>query len=297
VKISQRQLEYIYNVLDLGSISHAAQKSFVSQPAMSQCVRDFESDNGVSLFERKGRKLYITHEGEQIKMEIAALLESMRTFEERFDEIVKGQLSHVTVGIPPVILTVYFYEVISQFMVENRDIDLKIVELGAEVLKNQLLQGEIDITVLIEPLPLPVKNFQKKTLVEDTFSIVLNRDHALSKRNTLTLEDIKNEKLVSLNEDFQIYHVIVESYSQHGIKPDIVFKSKQWDLLLNMVAHNATLISILPTPIVSYYKNDDLVAIPVDLVVNWQVVLAYTDDAIDAEPGKRFIDYATEWFI
>ncbi|EUJ33712.1 LysR family transcriptional regulator [Listeria floridensis FSL S10-1187] len=135
MRFTIKQLEYIYQVLTTENVSRAAKKCFISQPAMTQCLREFEEENKVLLFERRGGRLNITPEGEEIHKELAVLLLAIRDFEERLLDIAQKSSGKITVGIPPVILTVYFYDIISSFMSKNPLVDLEILELGANELK------------------------------------------------------------------------------------------------------------------------------------------------------------------
>lgn len=294
MRINLKQLDYIYAVLSMKSVSKAAEKCFISQPAMTQSIQDFEAEHQVSLFHRKGRTLEITKQGEEIRKEIAVLLLSVNEFENRLKEITTSHSGKVIVGIPPVILTVYFYEVISNFPMQNPNVEFEVVELGGDKLKNKFLEGGVDIAVLIEPFE--SSKIEKEILVESTISAVTSKKHPLSQKKPLLLEDLVNENLILLNEDFQLYHVIMESFQKHGINPKIVFKSKQWDLLINMIIHNPELISILPTPIVDIYGKEELTSIPVELTFDWKIIMTHKKNMEMTPARLAFMTFVRDWF-
>ena len=124
MKFSLKQLKYIYTVLVTENISRAAEKCFVSQPAMSQIINEFEKNYDLLLFERVGRKLKITSQGESLKKELAIFLLAAQDFENKISEIKDITSGKVRIGIPPVILSVYFYDINSNFMRQNPDIEL-----------------------------------------------------------------------------------------------------------------------------------------------------------------------------
>ena len=58
-----RHLNIFLAVAETGSMRTAAQQLYISQPTVSQTIRELEEHYGVALFERLSRKLYITEEG------------------------------------------------------------------------------------------------------------------------------------------------------------------------------------------------------------------------------------------
>lgn len=294
MKTTLKQLRYIYTVLVMENISRAAEKCFVSQPAMSQSVQEFEQEHNLLLFERIGRTLKITAQGEEVKKELAILLLATQEFEQKVLEISDNKSGKVTIGIPPVVLTVYFYDIISKFMLQHPSIELDIVEMGANRLIEELLVGKIELAILIEPFD--HVSCQKHSLTESTFSVVVHKDNPLNQRKIQHLEDIGNHPLVLLNEEFQLYDVIMKSFEKRSLTPEIVFKSKQWDLLINMVKHNLDTISILPTPIVDQYEHSSLVSYPIDLDINWEIILVERKTLNRTVANRKFIDFVTQWF-
>lgn len=294
MKSTLKQLRYIYTVLVTENISRSAEKCFVSQPAMSQVVQEFEAEHDILLFERVGKKLRITPQGEELKKELAVFLLAAQDFQDKLNEIKNDKSGKVKIGIPPVILSVFFYDILSNFMMLNPDIELEIVEVGANRLIKELTHGDVELAVLIEPFE--DENCRKIVLTESSFSVVMNKENPLSQMHIQDLVELKDHPLVLLNEDFQLYDVIMESFKKREIQPDIVFKSKQWDLLINMVRHNKETISILPTPIVEQYKHENLISYPIDLDINWTIILVERKTLNKTISNKKFIDFVTDWF-
>ncbi len=294
MKSTLKQLKYIYTVLVTENISRAAEKCFVSQPAMSQAVQEFEAEHELLLFERVGKKLKITPQGMELKKELAVFLLAAQDFQDKLNELKDDNRGKVRVGIPPVTLSVYFYDILSNFMLMNPDIELDIVEVGANRLINDLLHGEIELAVLIEPFD---NDLCKKTsLIESTFSLVINKDNPLSQKKVEDITELAHHPLVTLNKDFQLYDVITTAFKKRGAEPNIVFTSKQWDLLINMVRHNVDTISILPTPIVEQYAHPQLISYPIGLDRNWEILLVERKSLNKTISNKKFIDFVTEWF-
>lgn len=294
MNFSHKQLTYIYTVLATENISRAAEKCFVSQPAMSQTVQEFEKEYDLLIFERIGKKIKITPQGEEVKKELAVLLMALQGFQERLVELSSNQRGKVKIGIPPIILSVYFYDIISKFMMINPSIELEIIELGANRLITELEYGNIELAILIEPFESSICN--KRLLTTSNFALVMNQENKLNQKNKIGIKDLEECPLVLLNEDFQLYNVIIDSFKSRNINPDITFTTKQWDLLINMVKHNAQAVSILPMPILEQYSQDQLRIYPIDLDVEWKIILVERKTLNKTISNKSIIDFIINWF-
>ena len=76
-----RHLNIFLAVAETGSMRTAAQQLYISQPTVSQTIRELEEHYGVALFERLSRKLYITEEGRQLLYYAHQLMHQYHTME------------------------------------------------------------------------------------------------------------------------------------------------------------------------------------------------------------------------
>ena len=66
--MNERQLRIFYEVADKLSMTEAANGLFMSQPAISQTIKELENEYGVKFFDRMGKKLYLTGDGKTFLM-------------------------------------------------------------------------------------------------------------------------------------------------------------------------------------------------------------------------------------
>lgn len=105
MKISQ--LEYFCAVSQYHSITQAAQKLFVTQPAISNAIRELEKEFSVSLFIRSKNHLTLTNEGELFYQKATTLLAAIHQASSQFYDLGK-QILPVKVGIPPLVKHSFF---------------------------------------------------------------------------------------------------------------------------------------------------------------------------------------------
>jgi DNA-binding transcriptional LysR family regulator len=78
-----RHIRTFVTVAEVGTVSKAASRLHVAQPALSRQIAHLEDELGVRLFDRAGRRLLLTGEGEQLLSDCRGLLNSVRALGER----------------------------------------------------------------------------------------------------------------------------------------------------------------------------------------------------------------------
>ena len=96
-----RHLRYFVSVAEQGSVSKAAQQVHVSQPALSRQIRDLEAELGVQLFDRVGRRVELTAEGEDLLRHCRDVLAQAESVRERARALHGGVVGVLRVGAPP----------------------------------------------------------------------------------------------------------------------------------------------------------------------------------------------------
>src|SRR5713226_5503096 len=99
-----RHLRYFVTVVDAGGVSRAAARLNISQPALSRQVRDLETELGVSLFDRRGGRLVLTGEGEDLLTHARQLLTDADSLSERAGALRGGDEGIIRVGVAPLTL-------------------------------------------------------------------------------------------------------------------------------------------------------------------------------------------------
>lgn len=112
------QLEYFSAVCRYHSITQAAQKLYVTQPAISNAIRELEKEFSISLFSRTKNHMVLTKEGEEFYQKASVLLNNIHeTTSELYD--LGKQITPIRIGIPPLLSTVFFPDMLTAFYIKN----------------------------------------------------------------------------------------------------------------------------------------------------------------------------------
>jgi len=101
------QLEYFCATCRYHSITQAAQKLYVTQPAISNAIRELEKEFSVNLFVRTKNHMSLTKEGEAFYQKAVSLLDTIHQTTSEFYDLGR-EIAPLTIGIPPLLSTIFF---------------------------------------------------------------------------------------------------------------------------------------------------------------------------------------------
>lgn len=271
-----KQLRYFSTIVDHDfNLSHAANRLYISQPTLSMMINEFEKKEGVKLFQReRSRIIGLTYKGEQYyedAQKVLALYNEMITNLHLNQDNNEGNIS---IGIPPLVLAVVFSDIMPQLILENPRLSVTVKEIGAYQLKNDLLVGNVDLAVLLEPTGVNSHLVETYEVQQSELAAFFSVDHPLAQKDQIKWQDLTQTNLAIFNESFMINHLLMDAFERQQVRPNIVLTSGSWDYMLNATRMNPTLGTILPKSLNDLYQVEGVRCIPIEKPVVWKVMLA-----------------------
>lgn len=115
-----RRIRTFVTVAELGTVSKAAEQLHVAQPALSRHIASLEDEFGVKLFDRVGRRIVLTSEGEQLLSDCHGLLNSARALGERAQMLRRGDVGVLRVSTTPHLIEGIFPDFLRHFAKPTR---------------------------------------------------------------------------------------------------------------------------------------------------------------------------------
>lgn len=257
------------------NLSQAAEKLHISQPALSQYLNKFEKEEGIQLFQRKsGRLVHLTAVGERMYLSALNILESHESMIQNIRNLSAHFKGTIRIGIPPLILTVLFTQIMAKIMVINPNISFIVEEKGSFELKKMLLLGELDLAIMIQPHDLNPLMFEEVEIKVDELSAFMNNKHPLSSKKSLDWQDLKNENLALFNDTFMIHHHLMTKFNSLRLRPKFELFSGSWDFLIE-ITRTTDFITILPSPIKDHFMMNDIKEVKFKEPIPWRVVVLH----------------------
>ena len=182
-----KQLTYFLAVAKNGSFTKASEELYLSQSALSKAIKTFEFELGIVLIDRTSKSFKLSTEGSILYENGNLALDSINKKFEKLIDSISSEKGNLTIGVPPVISTIYFTTIAHKFKNLYPDINLNIIEEGANTVKCKVGAGEVDIGVVI--LPFESDGFEIFPVFTGDCVAVLNKTHSLAKSTSVNLKD------------------------------------------------------------------------------------------------------------
>lgn len=270
-----RHLRYFIAIVENEfNLTKTSQILYISQPTLSMMITEFEMTEGVQIFNRKkGKIIGLTYLGENYYNDAKDVIHRYTQMKQNLHKITKDITGNISIGIPPLILSVVFSEAMPNLILKNPNINFRIREEGAFALKNRLLSGEVDLAVLLQPTHLSKNIIESFEILHSELAVFCSKNHHINHKDTITWQDLHNQKIAIFDETFMIHHQLQDIFDKNNIYPNIILESSSWDFLLNSAKINNDLITILPYPIATLYPNSDFVCKKIQNPLPWKVTL------------------------
>lgn len=228
-------LKMICTIEQFDTVKEAAEALFITQPALTNRIREAERRLKTQLFTRRGRKLIITNSGRRLLQSATKILEELARAEYDIARISEGIGQVLRVSLPHYASFKWLPSVMNYFHQELPNIELEIsAELGVEPL-NALLKGNSDIAIISSPkkqLTLNNPDFESLLVMEDELLACLSTEHALANKKTLEAQDfteqtyITNATLPEKDREYELFfkpaNVVPQKVIQVGFNDAII---------------------------------------------------------------------------
>lgn len=240
-----RQLQYFIAVAEEGTVSGAAQSLSISQSAVTDAIKELESDLGVTLFERHRRGLSITHKGHQFYRHATRILSDVQDARRSFaaDEPAAPP-SSLSLGVTSLVAGYVLSDLLARFRRAYPGVDVSAIEDNGDYLEHLLIGGELDVAVMVISNLRDRNALQAEIFETSPYRLWLPLGHRLAGAESIALGDIASEPLIMLTVD-ETEENTGKLLSALGTKLNVAFRTRSVEAVRSLVATGAG-IALLP---------------------------------------------------
>lgn len=190
-----RVLRYFLTVVREEGISRAAEILHITQPTLSRQLSQLEEDVGVKLFHRGARKITLTNEGILLRRRAEEILSLVDRTEKELieqEEVVEGR---VVIGSGELSAVQILSDIIESFHEKYPLVTYDIFTANADLVKEQMEKGLIDIGVLLEPIDTPKFDFIRLSQKERWVVLMCEND-PLAEKDAICAKDLEKLPLI-----------------------------------------------------------------------------------------------------
>ena len=293
-----QQLHYIIKIVETGSMNEAAKQLFITQPSLSNAVRDLEREMGIDIFIRNPKGITLTKDGVEFLSYARQVVEQTPLLEERYKgKNTSRELFSVSAQ--------HYAFVVNAFVSLLKGTDMSQYELFLrETRTYEIIDDVKNFRSEIGVLFLNSYNRDGLTKMFDdnhlTYTslfiahphIFVSKSNPLADQTLVTLEDLEEFPYLSYDQGIHnSFYFSEEIMSQISHKKSIVVSDRAtlFNLLIGLDGY-----TIATGILNSNLNGDNIVSIPLDVEDKIDIIYIRHEKANLSKMGEKFIDYLLE---
>lgn len=278
------QLRYFVAAGEEGSMSRAAQRENVSQPALSRQIRLLEEELSLALFDRIRQRIYLTEAGRFFLVKARQLLCDTELSMQQTREKFGGARRTVRLGFLSPFLDDLIAPVVREFQQRHSGSKVSLFDLPPSGQVARLKRRELDLCILANVEESERRQFDVTVLSRHRFVAVLPEDHRLAGRKKIRLNELEGDEWISLSDAlFPGRRAFLnETCLRAGFSPVVVKEAESLPLMLAEIGMREG-VGIMPGH-ARKLPHSGCVILPFDSpTIRSELLLMVLDGAQDAE--------------
>lgn len=286
------QLRTIIHVAELGSLSKAADRLHIAQPALSRQVRMLEEELGTRLFERHGRGMVITEIGKDVLRHAYHILGEVQELRASAADS-KGSLrGQVSIGMPPTVSDILAVPLVAAFQKRHPDATIRIVSAYSGYVLDWLHRGQIDVAILFESKS--ARSLRSLPLLEESLHLIGSSDANLSPDQAVEFGTLHARRLFLPSAEHSLRTILDDCAKGLGTVFNVQVEADSYSVLKDLVRAGQGM-TILPLgPIYDEIAAGNLTHSPlINPVPKRRLMMSYPTD----RPTTRLAQFAGDQLL
>lgn len=298
--MNTKQMEYIIKIAEEKNITRAAEKLFISQPALNKHLLLLEQELGTNLFHRSRSDWCPTSAGKLYLENARKMVQIKRETYQVINDIVSGKTGQLSVGFTPGRGSDMFSKVYPKFYQKYPDIIVTPQELSVRKQQVLIARGELDLGFLTlcdshrtSDEYIPIKK-------EEIFLAIpqkhpLSRYEKLDSFAILDIATVQYEPFVLMYKESTIRSLVNDVFEQAGFDPVVLFETSSTATILTMIRSNLC-CGLIPH---CYLKNrpEGIACFALPSAPSWDIVVSYPKGSYLTQAAKYFIEIAKDYWL
>ncbi len=284
------QLRYFCTAARYHSITQAANILFVTQPTVSIAIRDLEREFSITLFTHAGGSLTLTDEGEAFYDRASEILSQCDDLITEYDGS-KPVQNRFSIGIPPMLSTIFFPELLDGFHAVYPDIWVELQEYGS-VRACQLVQNDVLDMGLVNMELHDIDKFHTFYLTTEPTYLGVSPTHPLAGEPCISLEQLQGQPLILYNQDSVQNQIFLSQFQSRKVSPHIIMRSSQITTILKFLRQGKCCCFFYKS---MFEQLPELVGIPLVPPVETRVGLVWRRGRYMTAGMRAFLDFCKQW--
>lgn len=285
-----REIIHIKIIGDFGNLTRAAEHLNITQPSLSQSLKNIESGLGFELFTRTKRGMILTVYGKRFIKDASPLLSAYQDFSDKIEHYDDTGVTRL-IGLYKLSYTTPINNAVMKFISQYHDDNYMIKVESISNLEKMILQGKLDVAIIkYTPIHNRNNNFSYDTLFKERLYVLLNKDHPLASRTSIHLAELEGDNLITSDPKEYPYKMTEEILSNAGIKLNIHTHTNYVNLsmIFDLVGQGLG-VTFASEYVCNYFSREDVIKVPLEEIYDYEVCVVQKKTDIKNEQLLNFI--------
>ena len=249
-----RHLHYFIAVAEELHFSRAAQRLCISQPPLSQQIRDLEDELGVKLFERTKRQVHLTEAGKVFLERSYGVLAQLEQAIAVTQQIGRGEVGRLAIGFVDTAMYTVLPEILKVFRAQFPAVELRLHELTTAQQIQALHHKQVDIGIVRSAISEP--GLSVECFLPESLVLALPQNHPFSAQTKVSLSTLASESFILFpaNMGPVFYEQIMNMCQQAGFRPKVAQEAVQMQTIVGLVAAGLG-VAIVPASLQNFPRS------------------------------------------
>ena len=230
--MNMQQARYFKTIAQYGTITAAAKQLYISQPSLSQTLRQIEDEVGTPLFDRSTSPFHLTYAGERYLKAVEAMLDIETRLKEEIESIRRDDGGRLRLGISVTRAMQVLPDVIPIFTKAYPNVTIELTEAASASLEGLLQKGQIDLA--LAALEANEANIAYELIEKESIGILAGKDSQLAQLvpsgTPINLEMVEKEAFVSLDTSHSSRIIQDRLFRRYNIRPKILLETSSLEV-------------------------------------------------------------------
>lgn len=277
---------YVCTLADIGNMSKAAEKLYISQPALSLYINNLQKELGVQLFIRKNNNYSLTYIGEKYHEKAKKMLQLESDFNLELSNLVEGIIGRLRIGVQSIRSPYIVPDIASYFRENYPNIEIIFSEANIGILENMISNNLVDLIIYT--------TIERKEeldyihIFDDPILVTVNSNSELRRKGKwidngqfqyIDIRELENETFILPQSNQSLREICEALFKNEKFKPKKIIELRSIETIVKLISNDFGIgfNRLSYSKNMSYIKNINYLNIKQN-GLNSEFVIAYTKE-------------------
>lgn len=287
--INLNQLRVFCQVAESKTLTKAAEKLFISQPAVTAQMKRFEDYCNLKLFKKRGSKIYLTEEGKTLHEYARKVFEHERRVEDVIEDMRKLKRGCLQLGTSKTYARNFMPFLMTRFHDAYPDVKINLNEGNSLDMIHSLLDFKNEVVIIFRVEENPHVCFIP--FIREELVLIVETNHPLTKKKAVSFAELAGEPIIMKETGSGTRKLLNELFARNGFTPKILMETSNTELIKQLVQRGEGISFLTKVAVAKEWRERKLATVLVkDQELFLESFVAYLKDEPLSPAAQAFLE-------